>query len=90
MSDDEKVAPSQDVHTPEVSNHNAQELVLPPGRLYRSPGRLFGHQIPWYASPEAQITLVAFVCFLCPGKSTSCATFTRSYGSNDNQACTMR
>lgn len=24
--------------------------------------------IPWYASPEAQLLLVSFVCFLCPGK----------------------
>ncbi|CAO2649709.1 Nn.00g010010.m01.CDS01 [Neocucurbitaria sp. VM-36] len=23
--------------------------------------------IPWYASPEAQLILVSFVCFLCPG-----------------------
>lgn len=25
--------------------------------------------IPWYASPEAQLILVSFVCFLCPGKA---------------------
>jgi hypothetical protein len=23
--------------------------------------------IPWYASPRAQLLLVSFVCFLCPG-----------------------
>ena len=25
--------------------------------------------IPWYASPEAQLLLVSFVCFLCPGQT---------------------
>ena len=25
--------------------------------------------LPWYASPEAQLILVSFVCFLCPGES---------------------
>ena len=24
---------------------------------------------PWYASPESQLILVSFVCFLCPGKA---------------------
>ena len=65
MADMEKTAP-QDVHTPDYSNHESNELVLPPGRLYKS-GRFLGRKLPWYASPETQITLVAFVCFLCPG-----------------------
>lgn len=26
-------------------------------------------RLPYYASPEAQLLLVSFVCFLCPGKS---------------------
>jgi hypothetical protein len=68
MADTEKAAASHDVHTPDYSNSESTELVLPPGRLYRSPGKLFGRKLPWYASPETQITLVAFVCFLCPGK----------------------
>jgi hypothetical protein len=25
--------------------------------------------LPWYASPESQLILVSFVCFLCPGKA---------------------
>ncbi|KAM3077202.1 hypothetical protein ACMFMG_003333 [Clarireedia jacksonii] len=29
--------------------------------------KLFGFTIPWYASPQVQITMVGFVCFLCPG-----------------------
>lgn len=24
--------------------------------------------LPWYASPESQLILVSFVCFMCPGK----------------------
>jgi hypothetical protein len=24
-------------------------------------------RIPWYASPKTQLTMVAFVCFMCPG-----------------------
>ena len=35
-------------------------------RIYR--GRKLGPlRVPWYASPEAQLLMVAFVCFLCPG-----------------------
>lgn len=30
--------------------------------------RFFG--LPYYASPQVQLVLVAFVCFLCPGMLT--------------------
>ena len=69
MAENEKQEASHDVHTPEVSHHENHELVLPQGRHYRS--RLFGKNLPWYASPETQVTIVAFVCFLCPGKPRS-------------------
>lgn len=39
---------------------------LPPGWKYRQ-RRIFGFNIPWYASPSVQLLLVAFVCFMCPG-----------------------
>jgi len=29
--------------------------------------KIFGHLLPWYASPKGQLALVAFVVFLCPG-----------------------
>jgi hypothetical protein len=29
--------------------------------------KLLGFTFPWYASPSVQLTMVAFVCFLCPG-----------------------
>ncbi len=41
-------------------------LVLPEGWKYRQ-RRIFGINIPWYASPKIQLGLVAFVCFMCPG-----------------------
>lgn len=58
-------AASQDVaiHDPDQNNI---PLDLPPGWKYRH-RRVFGHNIPWYASPSIQLLLVAFVCFMCPG-----------------------
>lgn len=44
-----------------------REAVIPRGWKYNS--MKFGRVIvPWYASPESQLILVSFVCFLCPGK----------------------
>ena len=42
------------------------EVQLPPGIKYRSI-KLGPLRIPYYASPKAQLLLVAFTCFLCPG-----------------------
>lgn len=39
------------------------------GWKYR-PLRLGPFRLPWYASPESQLVLVSFVCFLCPGEAT--------------------
>lgn len=41
-------------------------LDLPEGWKYRG-RRIFGFNIPWYASPKIQLGMVAFVCFMCPG-----------------------
>lgn len=38
----------------------------PDGWLYRE-RRIGSVVIPWYASPKVQLTMVAFVCFMCPG-----------------------
>ncbi|KAF2848060.1 MFS general substrate transporter [Plenodomus tracheiphilus IPT5] len=38
----------------------------PSGWRYRRM-KLGPFNLPWYASPESQLVLVAFVCFLCPG-----------------------
>ncbi|KAJ9606984.1 hypothetical protein H2200_008995 [Cladophialophora chaetospira] len=45
----------------------ARELDLPAGWRYKSL-KLGPITLPWYASPESQLILVSFVCFLCPGK----------------------
>ena len=42
------------------------DLVKPEGWMYRD-FRLGPLRVPWYASPPTQLTMVAFVCFLCPG-----------------------
>lgn len=42
------------------------DIDLPAGWKYRG-RRIFGVNIPWYASPKIQLGMVAFVCFLCPG-----------------------
>ncbi|KAK3315823.1 major facilitator superfamily domain-containing protein [Apodospora peruviana] len=39
---------------------------LPRGWMYKR-FRVFGHLMPWYASPKIQLGMVAFVCFMCPG-----------------------
>lgn len=65
MADEEKSAPSYHTDTPE--RQNSVELALPQGWRYRHK-KVGRFTLPWYSSPETQITLVAFVCFLCPGE----------------------
>ena len=50
-----------------AEDDNKGGLALPTGWMYRRLS-IGSHKLPWYASPEVQITLVALVCFLCPGK----------------------
>lgn len=58
----------QDVQGEHTHNHNHNHipLDLPHGWKYRQ-RRIFGFDIPWYASPKIQLLMVAFVCFMCPG-----------------------
>lgn len=35
--------------------------------MYRPMLKIGNWKAPWFASPEAQLLLVSFVCFLCPG-----------------------
>ncbi|KAI9705032.1 MAG: hypothetical protein M1836_006814 [Candelina mexicana] len=44
----------------------AEEVEKPRGWKYRNV-KLGPITLPWYASPDSQLILVAFVCFLCPG-----------------------
>lgn len=70
---DEKPTSSPDVYTTATtpsSNNDADYTYASPlsSWMYRS--RKIGPLIlPYYASPKAQLLLVSFVCFLCPGVS---------------------
>lgn len=68
---DEKATPSPEIgidSSPAHSmDHEHEHEAAPSGWMYQS--RNIGPlRIPHYASPKAQLLLVAFVCFLCPGK----------------------
>lgn len=56
--------------TPEVDNSvdHAPEIsaARPHGKIYKQI-KLGPIVLPWYASPKFQLTMVAFVAFLCPG-----------------------
>ena len=42
------------------------QVPMPDSWMYRS-RRIAGFTFPHYASPVVQLTMVSFVCFLCPG-----------------------
>ena len=46
----------------------SMEVQVPKGWKYKRL-KLGPFTLPWYASPESQLILVSFVCFLCPGKA---------------------
>ncbi|KHN94892.1 DUF895 domain membrane protein [Metarhizium album ARSEF 1941] len=50
----------------DAAAHQDAPVNLPAGWRYRQ-RRIFGVAIPWYASPQTQLIMVSFVCFLCPG-----------------------
>lgn len=57
-------------HT-QLPSHSVEprKVELLTGWKYKS--QKFGpFTLPWYASPESQLILVSFVCFLCPGKAS--------------------
>jgi hypothetical protein len=60
---DEKQVSHDEPHQLSVEDTQA---ALPSGWLYK--GFKIGNKRLWYASPQVQITMVAFVCFMCPGK----------------------
>jgi hypothetical protein len=51
-----------------------REVEIPGGWKYKSL-KLGPITLPWYASPESQLILVSFVCFLCPGKAAQSNNF---------------
>ncbi|KXT09399.1 hypothetical protein AC579_8489 [Pseudocercospora musae] len=67
---DEKATPSPEIGMDTSPAHSIdrdhEHQDAPRGWMYRS--RNIGPlTLPYYASPKAQLILVAFVCFLCPG-----------------------
>lgn len=75
LSHNEKVtATSQDVNSPPESHTAAAEEaghIVPPRSWMYKPLNVGPLKLPWYASPPVQLTMVAFVCFLCPGMFNS-------------------
>jgi hypothetical protein len=66
---DEKVAASPEIASQKHSmdHHDRDSDHAPPtGWMYQE-RRIGPLTIPYYASPKAQLILIAFVCFLCPG-----------------------
>ena len=65
----EKTTTEHHVASPESeSTHEGQQTVeIPNGWRYRQ-AKIGSLKLPFYASPQVQLVMVAFVCFLCPGK----------------------
>lgn len=63
---DEKGPHAQDATSHTQYDPHGEELPRPTGWKYRA--RNVGPlMLPYYASPRAQLLVVSFVCFLCPG-----------------------
>ncbi|KAJ5286878.1 hypothetical protein N7478_002564 [Penicillium angulare] len=60
----EKSFQPMEVHDPESG---ADQEILGPPWMYKPMFKIGKWQAPWFASPETQLVLVSFVCFLCPG-----------------------
>lgn len=77
--------PEKQAASPEVdsqdhasSQHDGDhELARPTGWMYKG-NKIGPLKIPYYASPKAQLLLVSFVCFLCPGTSAHIIPHPRS------------
>ena len=66
MASVEKNIALEAVHSP-TQSLESDPVDIPTGWKYKSI-KIGPFTLPWYASPEAQLILVAIVCFLCPGK----------------------
>ena len=63
-----------------------KEVELPTGWKYKKM-RLGPIALSWYASPESQLILVSFVCFLCPGEDVRREVFLQA--ADYVKACSM-
>lgn len=48
-------------------DHEDEGAALRPGGWKYKERQIGSVKVPWYASPKVQLTMVSFVCFLCPG-----------------------
>ena len=64
----------------------SREVKIPTGWKYKGL-RLGSITLPGYASPESQLLLVSFVCFLCPGNVVQQDIFLQA--TDDVKACSM-
>ena len=63
-----------------------EEVEIPTGWKYKSL-KLGLITLPWYATPESQLILVSFVCFLCPGNAVKHDIFLQA--TDYVKACSM-
>lgn len=94
MAANEKTAraPEVDSQTPSMEQVHGDAAGSPPtGWMYKS-RKIGGLTLPYYASPKAQLLLVSFVCFLCPGKHILAIRCFESLGNGAYaiQECSMR
>jgi hypothetical protein len=61
-----------------------EQVEIPIGWRYKG-SKLGPITLPWYASPESQLILVSFVCFLCPGKAAKYDTLLQA--TDNAKAC---
>ena len=66
----EKQTTEHHVESPDASTHEGQTGEIPKGWKYKQV-KIGPITLPWFASPQVQLVMVAFVCFLCPGKVES-------------------
>ena len=77
--------------TTQVQFVEPRKVKTSPGWKYKS-SKLGPVSLPWYASPESQLILVSFVCFLCPGKAVqhcNIVYFFRPVSTDYVKACSM-
>lgn len=70
ITSNEKTTPTHALDSPPsshtTSGEEAGQITRPKAWMYK-PLKIGPLRLPWYASPPTQLTMVAFVCFLCPG-----------------------
>jgi MFS family permease len=58
---------STDVAAPQDPESGVDQSVIGPAWMYKPLFKIGKWEAPYFASPEMQLYLVSFVCFLCPG-----------------------